>query len=141
MARMLAETEMDAQIRRAVARAKRRRHAQPIASAARYDRRRRALVVTLTNGAELSVPIDIVPALCGATDAQLSTIRVGPEGLYVIWDPLNIDVGVAALAQAALGRNTLLRAAGAAGGSTSTTAKAVAARRNGLKGGRPRKSV
>jgi hypothetical protein len=95
----------------------------------------------LTNGAAFEVPIDLVPALTAASDIELAEVVVGPAGAGPRWKSLDIDLSVATLASAALGATVLLRAAGSVGGAARTRAKKRAARLNGMKGGRPRKTA
>jgi hypothetical protein len=130
-----------AQIPAAKARAERARRAEPHAAGVRYDARARLLHVDLTNGAGFHLPIACIPGLEQATENDLGVVQVGPAGIGLHWETLDIDVSVADLAQLVLGARTLLRAAGIAGGGVRSTAKAEAARRNGLKGGRPRKAA
>jgi hypothetical protein len=96
--------------------------------------------VTLTNGVVLTVPADLIASLRHAADHDLGAVRVGVAGLSLRWEPLDEDLSIAGLAAVAMGRRLLLRASGAAGGSARTAAKARAARENGKKGGRPRRS-
>ena len=133
------DSEILAQIPAAVARAKHARRTEPHAATASYDARERVLHVGLTNGSAFSIPVANVPGLESASDADLSRVRVGPAGVGLRWDELDADLSVAGLAQLVLGAKTLLRVAGAAGGAARSEVKAQAARRNGLKGGRPRK--
>jgi len=101
----------------------------------------RRIQVTLTNGALLSVPVDLIASLRQAEDKDLAGVSVGVAGVGVRWEGLDEDLSIAGLARMALGGRILLQASGAAGGSVRTAAKAVAARRNGKKGGRPRKVI
>jgi uncharacterized protein DUF2442 len=137
--RRASDEEILAQIPAAIARARRSRRTEPHARTARYDRRDRALHVVLTNGGGFSIPVAIIPALRSASDRELAAVEVGPFGVGLHWDALDVDVSVAGLAHLVLGARTLLRAAGSAGGAATSKAKAAAARRNGLKGGRPKK--
>jgi hypothetical protein len=121
--------------------ARRRANAEePRAERVRYDRAGRRFQVTLTNGVVLTVPADLIASLRHAADHDLGAVRVGVAGLSLRWEPLDEDLSIAGLAAAAMGRRLLLRASGAAGGSARTAAKARAARENGKKGGRPRRS-
>jgi hypothetical protein len=126
-----------AQIPRAVARARAARRTEPHAHAARYDRSARALHIELTNRASLSIPVDLVPELQTAREAELEAVEVGPAGVGLHWEALDVDLSVSGLARLLLGPSALMRAAGAAGGSARSPAKAAAARKNGSKGGRP----
>jgi hypothetical protein len=112
------------------------------AVAARYDARRRRLVVDLSSGVELAVPVRLIEGLADADQAGLSEIEITPAGLGLHWPRLDADVYVPALMQGVLGSKRWMAAQlGAAGGAAATPAKAAAARRNGRKGGRPRKQA
>jgi hypothetical protein len=139
--RRLSNSEILAQIPAAIGRAKRAQRSEPHAATARYDARDRVLYVGLTNGSGFSIPVTRIPGLNTASDRDLSTVEIGPSGVGVRWSTLDADLSVAGLAQLILGAQTLLRVAGSAGGSARSAAKADAARRNGLKGGRPRRAV
>ena len=91
------------------------------------------------NGGQFSVPVSYVPQLRRATDDQIAAVQVDAIGLGLHWEALDADVSVVALAEALLGRKSLLSAAGTQGGSARSAAKAAAARENGLRGGRPAK--
>lgn len=136
--RMIADDDILAQLPAA----RRRAHAShPVASKARYERAHRRLHVTLTNGATLLVPIDLIASLRQASDLDLSEVSVGVAGVGLRWERLDEDLSISGLARVALGRQVLLQASGAAGGAARTVAKARASRANGLKGGRPRKTL
>lgn len=134
--RMVSDGEILAQIPAARRRAQ---LAHPTVVKARYERPARRLHVTLTNGTTLVVPIDLISSLRRATDSELAAVVVGVAGVGLRWDDLDEGLSIEGLARVALGRGTLLRASGAAGGASRTAAKGNAARLNGLKGGRPRK--
>jgi hypothetical protein len=136
--RTLTDEEILAQIPAARRRAA-RSHAPAIA--ARFDRAHRRLHVTLANGSALLVPVDLIPTLRQASDAVLAQVEVTPAGLGVEWPAINQDILVTGLVRLALGRRMLLQASGAAGGASRSAAKVKASRRNGRKGGRPRKAL
>ena len=134
------DSEIIAQIPAARKRARNSLRTQPHAKEVRYDRSHRLLHVALTNGAAFSIPIDLIAGLGAASDSALSDVSVGPAGVGIRLEKLDADLSVASLARAAFGSEVLLRAAGSAGGASRSTAKTRAARQNGLRGGRPRKS-
>ena len=138
--RFLSDSEIDAQIPAARRRAELLLRTRPHAKSVRYVKAQRMLHVALTNGASFALPVAFIPGLDAATDAELADVVASPFGVGLRWERLDTDISVAALARLALGPWVLLRAAGAAGGSVRTRAKARAARLNGRKGGRPRKS-
>lgn len=137
--RSLTDADIAAQIPAARQRAQRLAQSVPHAQDARFERTHRALRVLLTNGAAFTVPVALISGLRAASDADLAQVEVGPAGVGLRWNRLDADLSVAHLAALAFGSSVLLRAAGSAGGSARTRAKAKAARANGLKGGRPRK--
>lgn len=110
------------------------------AVAADYDARQRRLVVELSNGVTVMVPVHLLEGLAEAKDSDLAEIEITPAGLGLHWPKLDADVYVPALMQGVFGTKRWMAAQlGASGGKASTPAKASAARANGSKGGRPRK--
>jgi hypothetical protein len=110
------------------------------AVSARYDRRTSRVVVTLNTGVQLAFPAKLAEGLAGASPESLAKIEISAAGLGLHWPLLDADVYVPALLQGVFGsKNWMARQLGANGGRSRTDAKVVAARENGLKGGRPRK--
>jgi Protein of unknown function (DUF2442) len=133
--------EQQKEISAARTRAARSLRTRPHARTASYSTSARTVTVVLTNGAAFSIPVAMIPGLANAKDADLRAVTVGPAGVGLCWGALDVDVSVVALARLILGPHTFMRAAGAAGGAVRSRAKAIAARENGKKGGRPRKSI
>lgn len=98
-------------------------------------------MMELTNGFVFGFPASAVPALAGATAAQLARVELSPGGSALHWDELDADLSVAGLLLASVERSERLSELARLAGSTSTPAKARAARANGSKGGRPRKAA
>jgi len=136
---LMTDDEILAQVPAARQRARRARLTHPHAAAVRFERAGRRLHVQLTNGAALVIPVELIASLRDATDQALATVSVGAAGIGLRWEGLDQDMTIAGLAKVALGSRVLLGASGAAGGAARTPAKVRAARRNGRKGGRPRK--
>ena len=121
-------------------RAAERRTTDPIALTARYDRRRRRIVVSLSNGLDLAFPPHIVQGLEEATPADLADIEISPSGFGIHFPRIDTHLYLPALLQGVLGSKRWMAAQlGAAGGKARSLAKAAAARSNGRHGGRPRK--
>ena len=137
----LTEAEIRAQIPAARRRAREALKTEPHAKRAWYDPRHRALHITLTNGAGIVVPVALMAGFESFPDRLIAKVEVGFAGVDLHWEELDADLSVVGLARLALGPKVLLRAAGAAGGASRSVAKAKAARRNGLKGGRPRRQA
>jgi Protein of unknown function (DUF2442) len=112
------------------------------AIAARYDRRTSRVVVTLNTGVQLAFPSRLAEGLAGASPEDLAEIEISPTGLGLHWSKLDADVYVPALLQGLFGsKNWMARELGANGGRSRSEAKAAAARANGRRGGRPRKTA
>ena len=110
------------------------------AVSAEYDAHQNRLVVGLSNGVVIMVPVHLLEELAEAGADDLAEIEISPAGLGLHWPRLDADVYVPALMQGVFGtRRWMAALLGAAGGKASTKAKAAAARENGRKGGRPRK--
>ena len=73
------------------------------AVAARYDRKHGRVVVSLHNGVELAVPVELVEGLADAAPDDLADIEVTPAGLGLHWPKLDADVYVPALMQGVFG--------------------------------------
>lgn len=117
-------------------------HRRGHAIAARYDREARRVIIELHNGLEVSFPPEIHQDLAGASDDDLSEIELWGAGLDVHWPRLDGDVYIPNLLAGSFGtRAWMASRMGQAGGKVSTPAKAAAARENGRKGGRPRRSA
>lgn len=138
--KQLDETAILRQIAAARKRAASERAQKQFAVAAGYHKAEKTLWIHLANGVKISLPIALIPWLQPYTDDEIGAVCVGPAGLGLRWDTLDMDLSVYSLVQLALGKTLLWKASGAAGGKVRSEAKAAASRRNGQKGGRPRKS-
>lgn len=130
----------DDEVRRAEARMQARLRTEPRATAARYDRRTGRVVVALSNGLELRMPVRLAQGLAGATASDLRKIEISPTGTGLHWPKLDADLYLPALLSGVFGnRRWMARVLGRAGGRATSPAKRAAARANGRRGGRPRK--
>ena len=113
----------------------------PTAVAVRYDRRSARLVISLSSGIDISFSPKLVQGLEAAQAADLADARISPSGLGVHFPMLDADLYVPALLEGFLGSRRWMAAQnGRAGGKASSEAKSAAARANGLRGGRPKKT-
>lgn len=103
-----------------------------LASSARYDRARRRIVLELTNGFLLGVPVESLRGLSKATATQLAAVEVSAQGTTLTFPSLDADYSVAGLVLSLAAREN-----GRRGGAVTSRAKIDAARANGAKGGRP----
>ncbi len=128
----------DAQIDAAAERRRIARLTEPRAANARYDRDAGRVIVELTNGCVFAFPPRLAQGLEVATDDQLASVEILGSGYGLQWEALDVDLSIPGLlAGLFVTRAFMARNAGRA----KSPAKAAAARRNGAKGGRPRKSV
>jgi hypothetical protein len=128
----------DAEIDVALERGKAARLHEPRAAAARYDRQLDRVIVELTNGCTFAFPPRLAQGLETATEDQLAEIEILGAGYGLHWEALDADLSIPGLLAGLFGTTAYM--AQRAGQATSP-AKAAAARTNGAKGGRPRKSA
>jgi hypothetical protein len=128
----------DAQIDAAVERGKHALATEPRAASVRYDRKLERVVVELTNGCTFAFPPRLAQGLEEATDEQLEQVEILGQGFGLHWELLDVDLSIPGLLAGLFGTKAYM--ARRAGQATSP-AKASAARANGAKGGRPRKSA
>jgi len=115
---------------------------EPRARAARYDRRTGRILVELTNGCSFAFPARQAQGLKRASDTALAQVEILGAGFGLHWENLDVDLSVPGLLAGLFGTKTYMdRQRAARAGSATSAAKAAAARRNGAKGGRPRKAA
>jgi hypothetical protein len=100
-----------------------------------YRPRLGTIALTLFNGNRVEIKIENIPELRDVRRAVLRTMRLGPQGEAIEIRPCDLDISVVGLIRQAVGVAAWL----SRGGRARTTAKTAAARRNGRRGGRPRK--
>lgn len=130
-----------AQIPAARAAEKRDRRGGLRATSARYDRKSSRVILETTKDYLFGFPVSAIPALAKATPKQLARIQLDPGGSGLHWEELDADLSVPGLFLSSLGRREKLTEFARAAGKTKSPAKAAASRKNGAKGGRPRKSL
>jgi len=136
----MTDDDMNAAIAAAERRGRRSLRTEPRARAARYDRRNGRVHVELTNGCTFAFPARHAQGLAHATDAELAQVEILGLGLGLRWERLDVDLSVPGLLAGLFGTKAYMdRQRAARAGAASSPAKAAAARRNGAKGGRPRK--
>ncbi|MEO8621607.1 MAG: DUF2442 domain-containing protein [bacterium] len=130
------EAEILAQLPAADARETAERTVGLRAAKVRYDRKTHRFVLELTSGYLVGVPTRALPHLAEATAAQLAEVKVDLGGSSIRIPALDADYSVPGLLLAITARET-----GRRGGLVRSKAKSLAAKVNGAKGGRPRKTA
>lgn len=111
---------------------------EPRAAAVRYDRASGRVIVDLENGCTFAFPPRLAQGLEGASDDQLAAVEILGRGYGLHWEELDVDLSLPGLMAGIFGTKAwMARRAG----QTTSSAKAAAARANGAKGGRPRKTA
>ena len=106
---------------------------------AHYDRKSDALRLIFRGGGSMTIPRHAIPGLERQPASVLEAMTVSPAGDALLWPAIDADVYVPGLVERAFGNRLFAAAAGRRGGQRRTKAKTAAARRNGARGGRPRK--
>jgi Protein of unknown function (DUF2442) len=116
--------------------------AHPKAVSTHYDGKTRRIVIRLNSGLEVSFSPRDAEGLEHATAAKLEPIEISPSGFGLYFPKLDVDIYLPALLEGFLGsRKWMASRLGAAGGTSTSTAKTSAAKANGRLGGRPRKKM
>jgi hypothetical protein len=114
----------------------------PVVEHINYEPVTNMIVLTLAGRVELHLPVERIPDLRDATTDEIKRFEITPSQLGIRWPELDVDLYIPSLlAEHIGGIGSAAQALGRAGGQKATAAKAVAARQNGAKGGRPRKGI
>ncbi len=125
----------------AVEQARVRMETEPHATAVRYDKRLRMVMVELNIGLTVAFRASDVQGLESASVADLSAVELDPDGFGLHFPTLDADIWLPGLLAGQFGSQRWMAAQmGRKGGQARSLAKAAASRTNGSKGGRPRKA-
>jgi hypothetical protein len=126
------------QIDSAIARARHFAAQDPRVIRARYETKGDLVSLDFADGLKVLIPRRLLQGLDRASQSQLSKIEIVGNGTGLHWPLLDIDHYALGLLQHRLGTKRWMNEIGRRGGLVKSKAKSEAARRNGLKGGRPR---
>ena len=112
----------------------------PLARSARYDYRRRLIVITLEGGCEFAFPAALAQGLADAPRSKLTKIKISPNGLGLHWPLLDADLYVPGLIEGAFGSHRWMQQIARLRGSSRSSVKAKASRENRKRGGRSKES-
>jgi hypothetical protein len=112
--------------------------------AARYRRSSGKLEVEYDNGISIGVPVTMIQDIAtlpeAPTAAALAKIEVSGSGRYIDFPKIDASIYGPAFLQGVFGTKAWMGQLARTMGASKSPAKAAAARENGRKGGRPRKS-
>jgi hypothetical protein len=128
----------DKEIRAAIKRSKAALHAEVTATDVRYIPSLDVFVLMLSNGARALYPREQLQGLEAGTKKQLANVELVGGGSGLHWPDLDADLLVEGLLNGVYGTKAWMANLGRLGGSSRSKAKSDAARRNGMKGGRPK---
>ncbi|WP_170188672.1 DUF2442 domain-containing protein [Geitlerinema sp. P-1104] len=112
----------------------------PCAEAVQYNPERQLIEIQLKNGAIFAFPPHLAQGLQNASPSELEEVWLGADGLSVHWDSLDADFSIPGLIQGIFGTKAWMAELDRKGGQQSSLAKQQAARANGKKGGRTKKT-
>ncbi|TVP65574.1 MAG: DUF2442 domain-containing protein [Nodularia sp. (in: Bacteria)] len=121
--------------------AKARSHAErsePRAIKAFYEPNNQMVHIIFSNDAIFIFPAHLGQGLAGALDEDLAQVELTPSGEGLHWETLDVDLSIPGLMSGLYGTKAWMQWLAKKGGSSTSTAKVSASRRNGQKGGRPR---
>lgn len=76
---------------------------EPRAQTVRIDAEHRTLIVTLNDGRAMSLRIDELQEIHGASPDQLQNVEITPQGFGLHWEELDADLYIPALARGVYG--------------------------------------
>lgn len=129
------------QIDAAIARAQRFEFDDPRVTSVFYEAKDDLVSLYFADGLRISIPRKHLQGLERATQTQLSKIEIVGNGTGLHWPLLDVDHYVLGLLGHRFGTRRWMNEIGRRGGLAKSESKTKAARRNGLKGGRPRISA
>jgi hypothetical protein len=114
---------------------------EPVARSVEHVPNMDLLIIGLSNGRRLVLPVEDIQGLGKATHPQLQDFELLGRGTGIHFPQLDVDLYVPALIEGVYGNRRWMAQLGKKGGAAKSVAKRLAAQANGAKGGRPRRGV
>ena len=136
------EPVTDDVLAKAIERGRARRSQRLQATAVQYLPARKCVLIGFADQSAVALPVKKYPELAALSSSELENLALGFGGSALCLEERDLHVSIAGLVSASKPLMALAASMIAArNGSRSSAAKAMAARENGLKGGRPRKQL
>jgi hypothetical protein len=139
--------EFERQFAEATRRGAERLQNEPRAVAVRYDRRKKRIVVDLSNATTFIFPPRLLQEVGAGSEDEIADVKILGQGFALEWGCLDQQFSVKGLLAGVFGTSRWmsglkehLSEAGKKGGASRSEAKRTASAQNGRKGGRPRKT-
>lgn len=141
----LEDAEFERQYIEATRRGKEYLEKAPKASSARYDAKSRCIVIDMTTGVTLMIPVSLIQGLQTDDEKALADFELMAQGTEIHWETLDAQFYIESFLKGVFGTQKWmsglrehLAEIGRKGGRAKTSAKRAASAENGKKGGRPR---
>jgi len=113
----------------------------PVARTVEHSQDLDLLIVWLSNGRRLVLPVEDIQGLGNATHEQLQRYELLGRGTGISFPELDVDLYVPTFIEGVYGNHRWMAQLGKRGGAAKTEAKRLAAQANGAKGGRPKRAA
>jgi hypothetical protein len=110
---------------------------EPYAEFMEFDQAQRLMILRMSNGRRVVIPLEDLQGLAEASPEQLVKWEMLGVGHGMEWPELGVSFSISSLLQGSYGNQLWMRQLQARGGASRSEAKRQAARVNGAKGGRP----
>jgi hypothetical protein len=97
------------------------------------------IVLNFNNGATFSFFPESIEAISTLPKEVLASVKLTPSGKGLRWEECDIDLSIQGLLLGIFGSNVWIKEVASKGGKVKSSRKAIAAKANGKKGGRPSK--
>ncbi|SNT24807.1 Protein of unknown function [Granulicella rosea] len=113
----------------------------PVAQSVSYVSGLNLLIVGLSNGRRLALPLEDLQGLTGATAKQMENHELLGQGTGISFPALDVDLYVPALIDGVYGNRSWMANLGKKGGTGRTSTAPAASHKNGYKDGRRKKAA
>ena len=134
----MAKVPTDAQLAAAERRGEAKAKLPTALTAAQLDAKAKAVRLQFRSGLELAIPVTAIDEIASVPLARLRDVKASPMGDSLVFSELGEAIYVPGLLRDLFG-DAFAGALGKIGGRSRSSAKIAAVRKNGRKGGRPRK--